>query len=217
MDRHEGKRISRIFEIHDDLSEHSEIYTKWLVDKKIPMIVGDKFPISSPHVSVFPFKSANALMGEKLSSTPAYMMAYALLQPNVTEIGIYGVDMAVDDHEYFLQRPVMYAWIGYAIAKGIKITIPQESSLFKDTYVEGRDWGGKPALGVKPFTEAEFTTMFDLHGQKKEEIKQQMAQLQSDYNTHDGCQQAYRKLAQTARAVESGQQIDTLTQTTRIL
>lgn len=219
MNKHEGRRVTRIFEIHDDLTEHgdSQKYAEWLVWKGIPMVVGKEFPVTGNLVEVFPFDQANAFMGEHLTSTPAYMMAYALLQPNVTEIAIYGVDMAVDDHEYFYQRPSMYAWIGYALGRGIKVSIPKASSLFKDAYVEGRKSGGKPKLGKLPFTEGEFRTLQEQHEQKKREIREQMEQLQSDFNTHDGCTQAYEKMAITARAIESGQVIESLTQTTVIV
>jgi len=137
------------------------------------------------------------------------MMAYALLK-GAKHIAIYGVDMAVDDHEYFYQRPTMYAWIGYARGKGVRVDIPDESPLFKDPHVEGKNSGGKPNLAIKPFTEANFVEMASLHAQKMGELQAQINKLEALIHTHHGSRQSYERLAKVARAVESGQIIDSL-------
>ena len=206
LDRYIKYSPNLVFEIHDDLSEHDEKYPDWLIQWGIPLIVSDHFPLKEGH-TVFPKKEANKLLGgEYLSSSPAYMMAYALLTENVTEIGIFGVDMSVNDHEYFKQRPAMYAWIGYAKGKGIKITIPESSSLCKDSYDEGRDWG-KPS---GPFSECAIQEMVGIHEAKKAEYEMLV-------HTHNGCAQAYKRMAKVARAIESGQTITNLTDSVEVL
>jgi len=219
FNRHENRRVSKIFEIHDDLSEHSEGYAQWIASKKIPMIVGRGFPIKAKHISVFPFDKANALMGEHLTSTPAYMMALAILS-GATEIGVYGVDMAVDDHEYFHQRPVMYAWIGYARGLGIKVTIPKESSLFTDSYVEGMN--SRPDE-TPPFTEEQFLGMAKIHADRiasyEGEIRAidaKVRELQTFIHSHDGARQCYVRLAKISRAIGSGVEVDSLIDTALI-
>lgn len=210
MDRYQNRRVTKIFEIHDDLSEHESWYPEWLVKSGIPMVVGKAFPLSAAHVERFPFDEANKLLGgEHLTSTPAYMMAYALLH-GASHIAIYGVDMAVDDHEYFYQRPTMYAWIAYAKAKGVEVTIPDASPLFKDTFVEGRSSGGKPNLALAPFTYSGFTEMAQLHAAKIADYETKIMDMQNLIRTHSGCQQSYERLAKVARAVESGQAISSL-------
>ena len=49
LDRHLDKRVTRVFEIHDDLSEHDDptAYKQWLVDKKLPLVVGEAFALSN--------------------------------------------------------------------------------------------------------------------------------------------------------------------------
>jgi len=142
-------------------------------------------------------------------------MAMAILE-GATEIGVYGVDMAVTDHEYFWQRPCMWGWVRFARGRGIKVTIPKESALCKMDYQEGRDWqGGKtvtgsnPAFAKPPFTQAAFNEMADIHIKKIVEYNNQIAGLEQLINTHAGCQQAYERLTKVARAVESG--VDNLT------
>lgn len=205
LQKYANKPFTRLFEIHDNLSEHDSRYPQWLVDQKIPLTVSDMFPIKAEGIEVYPKNKANAIFSEGLSSSPAYMMAYAILN-KATEIGIFGVDMAVNDHEYFKQRPAMYAWIGYAKGRGIKITIPDESSLCKDTYDEGRDWNQPKG----PFSMDSFDRMIQEHQEKQ---KQAEAQAYS----HQGSISAYTHMKKIARAIESGQQIKNLNDSVEIL
>ena len=218
FDRFSSKRVTRIFEIHDDLTQHASEYPQWLVDKGLPLIVGEKFPIKEGNVVEFPFDACKELIGQDyLSSSSAYMMGYAILQ-GATHIGIYGVDMATDDHEYFWQRPCMEGWIQFAKGRGIEVIIPNVSSIGKCSYIEGRDFkpnkrlsdmGLNPVFSKPPFTNAAFTEMAQVHINKIQEYNNQIAQLQQLIQTHDGCKQTYERLAKVARAVESG--VDNLT------
>jgi hypothetical protein len=202
MQQYEGKRVSRIFEIHDDLSEHDARYAQWLVDFGIPMIVGDKFPITAKHISVFDKKMARDIL-PFFSSSPAYMMAQAIIE-GVDEIQIYGVDMAVDDHEYFKQRPDMYAWITCAKERGIKVFIPEQSSLYRSNYDEGTDYNVNT-----PFSETQLLSLARMHEQKAEEAKAQ-------FTSHDSARQVYERLAKVARGINSGVNIKTLSETVKI-
>ena len=213
-DRHENRRVTRIFEIHDNLSGHEDHYPAWLVEKQIPMMVGKHFPVIAEHVRLYPEKEANELLGgEYLSSSPAYMIALAILE-GANEIAIYGIEMAVDNHEYFKQRPEMYAWIAYAKAKGIKITIPSESTLFKGGYVEGRDWGGKIDMEKPPFTQVQFEEMAQIHQDKVNEYEVQKRKIEDLIHSHDGARQVYERLSRVARATESGIEVDSIIKTT---
>lgn len=194
INTYQGKRITRIFEIHENLSQHGdpERYLNLLASTGKPLVVGNTY---CEYGEAFPYEQANELMGaEFLTSSPAYMMAYAILE-GATEIGIYGVEMAVDDHEYFKQRPSMYAWIAFAKARGIKVHIPEKSSLFKESYCEGRDWNNEKDLG--PFSEQEFAKMEQIHLNKIEELKMQV-------EAHNGAAQVYRRMKKIARAEASG-------------
>jgi hypothetical protein len=206
-------RVTRIFEIHDDLSEHGDAqkYAEFLAGLNIPMTVGEKFPVKAPHIEAFDFEQSKQLYGSVyLTSSTAYMISKAISE-GATEIGLYGVDMAVDSHEYFWQRPCLEAWIGFAKAKGIKITIPPVSPVGRCDYVEGMGCGGKPDFSLPPFTQAEFLSLAAIHTEKIAAIKRQIDILRADLNTHDGCRQAYERLAKVARAVEAGNDIKNLT------
>lgn len=190
-------RVDRLFEIHDNLSEHPPEYPQWLVDKKIPLVVSDKFPLKATHVEVYPERETAALIGSVyLTSSPAYMLAYALLR-GYTDIHFFGVDMAVDDHEYFKQRPCFEAWCGLAKGMGVSLTFPDNCPVMKSKYREGRDWNNQ---SESTFSESEFLKMAKLHEDK-------IAQLNSLIHTHSGSMQTYKRLAQVARALEAGQSI----------
>jgi hypothetical protein len=69
------------------------------------------------------------------TSTPAYMIAMAIAM-GYEEIGLWGIDL-LESQEYQYQRPCAEFWCGYAIGKGIKITIASTSALCKANYLYG--------------------------------------------------------------------------------
>lgn len=199
LDTYVGKRVDNIFEIHENLEEHGEPekYLEFVragaKDLNAHLVMSPKY--AQPEETIFPYTESKALMGsEFLSSSPAYMMAFAILN-GATEIGIYGVEMAVDDHEYFKQRPAMFAWIAYAKGRGIKVTIPTESSLFKESYCEGRDWNKEAEHGT--FTTEAFRAMEKRHLDK-------ITALKMEIEAHNGAAQAYANMQKVARAVDGG-------------
>ncbi|MBT8449110.1 MAG: hypothetical protein KJO69_05445 [Gammaproteobacteria bacterium] len=214
---YDGKRVDAVFEIHDDLSDKPDGYVEWVLKHSPQLIVGDNFPALDDKIEIYPRDEVNALLGggENLSSSPAYMIGLAILR-GYTEIGIYGVDMGVDDHEYFKQRPYMYAWIGYAKAKGIKVTIPEKCPLFSETYDEGRDWGVSKLAGSAPFNTENFEEMAQQHRDRVEEIDKMIADLNANRNAHRGSMQVFEQLARIARIMKEGTKVEKLTDVTRL-
>lgn len=215
VDRHINKRVTRIFEIHDNLTEHgnSYKYAGYLVSLNRELIVGEKFPAGfSEHTITFPYEEVEKLYGSLyLTSSPAYMLAYAVLR-GATEIAIYGVDLSISDHEYFWQRPCVESWIGFAKGRGIKVFIPEISHVGKSKYVEGRDWNGDTEVGV--FSEESFGALATQHKQQMEEIQNQRQALAIKAAAHDGAVQVYQNLAKVARAVEAQIDVKSLLETT---
>jgi hypothetical protein len=208
-------RFDLIFEIHDNLEQHDPKYAQWLVDKNVPMIVGEAFPIEAEHVTTFPYAEANALFGsEYLTSSPAMMIALAILR-DFKHIELYGVDMAVDDFEYFWQRPCVEAWIGFARGRGHDVILHRSSPVCRSSYVEGRASGGKPAFGKPPFTAEGFRGIgkrhWDIVGGCNDTISAQKLKRAA----HEGAAQAYEQMGKVARAIEAGNEIDSLEVTVR--
>jgi hypothetical protein len=208
-------RFDVVFEIHDDLSEHGDVgrYVQHLLGTGKPLVVGEKFPATGDQIERFPFDAARDLFGSTyLTSSSAYMLALALLR-GFEHIEIYGVDMAVDDHEYFRQRPCMEAWIGFAKGRGVNVILPARSPVLKSDFVEGRGCGGKPDLALKPFTQEGFLSLAGKHEEKVRQARAQIAALEQQALAHDTAREVYARLAKVARAVESGQTIDNLNDT----
>lgn len=212
LDRFKGKRVTRIFEIHDDIEKEGGLkYAEWLASHNLPVVVGEKFPATAINIEKFPFADAEKLIGHTyLTSSSAYMMAKAILE-GATHIGVYGVDMAVDDHEYFWQRPCMDGWIHFARGRGIEVTIPEVSNVGKCDYVEGRGKGGKPNFSKPPFTQAEFLNIAAMHQAQVETYQNKIRELELAVNGHDAAKQVYERLAKVARAVEAGINVELLT------
>lgn len=82
----------------------------------------------------YPLKQVIAAFGSYLTSSFSFMAALAIME-GFQEIGIYGVDTA--DEEWGSQRPSLEYFLGYARGKGIKITIPAESSLLRAPFLYG--------------------------------------------------------------------------------
>lgn len=215
-------RFELIFEIHDDLEQHDPRYAQWLVDKNIPMIVGEAFPIKADHVSVFPYDEVNELFGsEYLTSSAAMMIAVAILR-GFKHIELYGVDMAVDDNEYFWQRPCVEAWIGFARGRGHDVILHRSSPVCRANYVEGRASGGKPSFGKPPFTEDGFLSVAERHKPIIENNNNTIAnnleenrRLQLNNTAHEGAIQALVLMSQIARGIESGNEITSLVDAVR--
>jgi len=200
-------RFDRIFEIHDELDEHDPRYARWLVDKEIPMVVGQGFPLKADHLEVYPYEESRELFGSLyLTSSPAMMVCYAILH-GYMHIELFGVDMMIDDHEYFWQRPCMEAWVGFAKGRGINVAIHPASPLLKSNYVEGMDSGGKPDFNAAPFIEEDLLGIAKRHMDKIEGLDAQILGLQAQRYGQDGARQAYLHMARVARAVEAGNEV----------
>lgn len=215
IDQYVNKRIDRIFEIHENIDHFDKRYPKYLVDLNVPMVVSKSFPISCDHAIEFDYDEASKLIGENFSSSVAVMMAQAILD-GATTIGIWGVNMALDEHEYFYQRPAMEQWIGYAKGLGIKIIIHESSPLGYTTFREGAHW---PTCEAKQYiTESEFDDMIDIHSKACEQLQSEIEQLlesekklislKAHYQAHDGAKQVYERLKKIERSKRDGVDVD---------
>lgn len=89
----------------------------------IPVITSMKHKLL-PTAIVFPI---DEMPSRYFNNSIAYMIAYAIYK-GATEIEMYGVALLLgDEHAY--QRPCVEFWIGYAVAKGIKVTIHEPTTI----------------------------------------------------------------------------------------
>lgn len=135
-------------------------------DGKLPHIdvkPHDPYPFPNwPNARRFPFKAVEAQYGTYFSSTPAWMLAFFLMN-GYMKIPIFGIHLATA-WEYQHQRPNMEFLIGMALARGVQFVIPDRSSLLRGKH--------KYAVEPKPGLEIERVE------RRAHFIKQQGARLQ---------------------------------------
>lgn len=117
--------VKLTFEIHS-ISETLKLWPKEIEEINrlgIPVITNMKHE-ALPNAIVFPI---DEMPIRYFNNSIAYMIAYAAYK-GATEIDMYGVVMALPS-EYTHQRPCVEFWIGYAIAKGIKVTVHEPTTI----------------------------------------------------------------------------------------
>jgi hypothetical protein len=113
-------------------------YVQWLKQLPIPIYMAEA-TAAYPASRAYPIREMIAKWGPYIwTSSLAYMFVMALEDPEVEEIGMWGVDMAATE-EYKTQRPALQFLVVEAMKRGIKITIPPESDLLQPCPLYGID------------------------------------------------------------------------------
>lgn len=143
-------------------------YLKWLGSQGDRVFVQEQMR-ETPDAKLFPIQALlKAFPRKYLTNTISYLTALAiLLEPK--EIGIWGVDMALDT-EYGSQRPSCEYWIGVAEGRGIAVTIPPESDLLKTSYLY--------AYQDLPDLRAKMKAKVDEFSERENQVRAQMHQAQ---------------------------------------
>lgn len=192
-------RAERWFEIHHRKMFEADIargtdYIGWLRYCPIPVYMLDAEPEFASSVR-YPIERIVHHFGrEYLTSTPAYMLALAILE-GFERIGIYGVDLIVG-REYAFEKPCLEYWCGQAEARGIALEIPYpQSALLK----QGVRYG-LPAADVEASGRLGPSQVLVLHRQleaKLLEINKAMAECA-------GALQATRTLLEADEVLQRG-------------
>ena len=163
------KRWDRWFQIHHpehykgssgraSVPEMYAEYAKW----DCPVYMWQKDD-SVPNSVEFPFRDIMDKYGNYFNNTISWLVAFAMYE-GFKEIHLYGVDMQ-HSTEYSHQRPSCEYFIGLARGLGIKVVIPNESSLLKAKYLYALE------------TEREDVDKADL-GQRRESVLLQLAEAE---------------------------------------
>lgn len=108
-----------------------EGHLQWLAKQRCPVWIQAPDP-RVPHAQVFPRAAIEAQFGSWIDSSPAWMLAHAILQ-GYKRIGIYGIHLA-SEMEYIKQKPNMCYLIGVARGAGIQVEVPEESPLLQSSH-----------------------------------------------------------------------------------
>lgn len=88
-----------------------------------------------PGAERYPYERVAEVCGAYWESSVAYAVALAIAE-GAKEIGIHGVSMKADE-EYAYQRPNLEYLIGLARGRGIKVHVPESSSVLKFSGFDG--------------------------------------------------------------------------------
>jgi hypothetical protein len=101
----------------------------WLKTTPIPVLTSMTYP-EYPSLVEFPLEDVlNDLGHAYLNNTGAYAVAYAVFM-EVDQISLFGMDYTYANvHDAEKGRACVEFWLGVAHARGIKINLPQETSL----------------------------------------------------------------------------------------
>lgn len=150
----EGQRVVKGWELppgklYPRPASHPEFFARLT----IPAFVHQARP-EWPTSVTFPRAAVERKFGRYMASSPAWMLAQAVLPESEgglgygpgDEIGIWGVHLATE-REYVEQRPNFEWLIGVVETLGIKVTIPDDCPLRKSRWVYGFE--RRPDFGVQ--------------------------------------------------------------------
>lgn len=124
--------------------ERREEHIEWLAEAPIPVYLQDEDE-RIPGGLRYPLDEILEYVSERFgdedayfTNTISYMLAFALYS-EVDEVGIWGVDMALED-EYQHQRPSVEYWIGLLRGAGIRVRVPHQCDLLQASHLYGYEW-----------------------------------------------------------------------------
>lgn len=180
-------RWDRLFDLHDfntyhrKQPEHAALYA-WLQQQTKPIYVREHWP-EVPGAVVYPREAVQKEFGGYFTNSVSWMIALALHEGlgEGDDLGVYGVDMAQHavgvKSEYAHQRPSCEYFLGIAVGRGVKVTIPAESDLLKSRRLYG--------FGDDGMTSKFLTREKELH-QRIEQARQRKQQAEYEENFLSG-------------------------------
>jgi SAM-dependent methyltransferase len=141
----------RIQEIRAQAAPASNIAAMlgWIKTSKVP-VVTSRVHADYPALVEFPLEDIlNHLGHDYFNSTAAYAVAFAI-HIGATKISLFGMDFSYEkSHDAEKGRGCVEFWLGQAHARGIKINLPQKTSLMDSCYSRAERLYGYDTLDVK--------------------------------------------------------------------
>lgn len=112
-------------------------YKEYMKFKGDALILNNHYP-EFPEAQKYPIEDVCKFFNVRyFNNTIAYMLALAIMKnPDLEDLAIFGIDMAATT-EYAHQRPCLEFYLGWAAARGIRITIPDICPVLKTTHLYG--------------------------------------------------------------------------------
>ena len=151
------KRYDAHFELHPRAVQ-SERDLEFLRSCPTPCYVLDlaEWDGMIPHAVQYPLERVlDITRGRRyFTSTFSFQIALAIAE-GFTEIGLWGVDLARGTlRERLVEAPCVEYWVGLAEGRGIKVTVPEISTLCSQPYLYGYDYDAEVGAVNKQCDEA---------------------------------------------------------------
>jgi len=112
----------RVAQTPDDL--------RWIAACPVPIYLPDDLHDASPRSVRYPLEQVEERFGGYWACTFAYQIALVLYEGSVTDLGLYGVELAFGtERERTVEWACVAYWLGRAEERGLKIHLPQRSTL----------------------------------------------------------------------------------------
>lgn len=131
--------FARAFELHcmEYFTEEGRTpaFFEWIKAPPIPVYVMPTLDVEHK-CEIYPVNKALELLGRPyFTNTLTWMIALAIIS-GAKEIAVLGADMATDS-EYGDQRPNVEHVLGIAMGRGIKVRVPEQSTLLHGEFLYG--------------------------------------------------------------------------------
>jgi hypothetical protein len=192
---HMHRRADRWFEMHapeTTADVRDPAYLEWLsAVREFPIYMIETRP-EIPNSVRYPIEQAIEYAGrDYFTSTPAFMLAIAAMS-GFEEIHLYGINLAIGD-EYFFEKACCEWWIGLLEGRGIKVYVPNASSLLKQYRRYGYSVDARPAASFKVLLTA-----------RRDEYRQQAEQKSAELHTLIGAMREDEAIMQIAEGIDHG-------------
>lgn len=134
------KRTTAVFEMHPDAlttdrDGYNDEYRAWLRQPHpFPIYMHDRHPeipasVRFPYIPLTRLYKGELPIRDFYTTTPPYCLALAW-HLGYERVELYGIDL--DHEERQAHRDSVFFWIGYLLAKGIEIYVPEECPLVSE-------------------------------------------------------------------------------------
>ena len=139
-DRNRLLRADAWWEIHQRKAQTADDL-RWIAACPVPIYLPPDLMDASQRAVRYPLADVEARFGAYFSCTFAYQIALILLEEVVTDVGLYGVELAYGSER---ERTVEWActsyWLGRLEERGIRIHLPQHSRLGRHEFRYGFEY-----------------------------------------------------------------------------
>lgn len=145
-----GFRADAWFQIHppSSLSTREQGWLAFAHQVRVPTLVREQdipslthyWPTVEPYLRGFPLDAVRAAFPDGLFASTFCLEIALALRLGYEEILLFGIDSRDLGRELVVERPALTYWMGVGHTKGVKVTMPEDSTLGRHPFVYGMEY-----------------------------------------------------------------------------